>query len=273
MAVVGECGGGRMMNAGRASRLVVALVATMILQVVGSASAQMNNVAPGPRSAATKRATGDNRLVALAAEVVRSMTRYRESLAQALVVYEAQFVEAEEALEERRVLHARSLLEAPYVEEAERALAAARRDVDDTRTAIEEADRLIFEASVQEHLARLAPLAPGAYQDTDALIRYNGRGRWSLADVPRVERAFADAFGRALPISALGQTAVHTRIGFDHRDAADVAVHPDSVEGRWLMGYLRQAEIPFIGVRLAVPGTSTGAHVHIGRASARLATR
>ena len=261
-----------MKDAKRRSLLVAALVTTTMFPL-GASRAEPKNASPGPGGAATKRAGGDNRLATLAAEVVRSTTRYRESLERTLAGYEEELVEATATLEERRMLHARGILSTPYVEEAERALAAAQRDIDETRMAIEEADRLILEGSVQEHLARLAPLPPGGYQETDSLIRYNGSGRWSLKDISRVERAFTDAFGRALPISALGQTPVHTRIGFDHRDAVDVAVHPDSAEGRWLMGYLRQASIPFIGVRLAVPGTSTGAHVHIGRASPRLATR
>ena len=73
-----------------------------------------------------------------------------------------------------------------------------------------------------------------------------------------------------LPRSAFGQTKVHDRLGLDHRTAIDVAVHPDSAEGGWLMQYLRQAGIPFIGVRDMVPGASTGAHVHIGAPSPRL---
>jgi hypothetical protein len=56
---------------------------------------------------------------------------------------------------------------------------------------------------------------------------------------------------------------------FDHRDAIDVALHPDSLEGRTLLGYLRHAGIPFMAFRNAVPGAATGAHIHIGRASPR----
>jgi hypothetical protein len=44
----------------------------------------------------------------------------------------------------------------------------------------------------------------------------------------------------------------------------DVAVHPDSAEGRALIAYLRGNGIPFIAFRSAVPGSATGAHVHIG---------
>jgi hypothetical protein len=47
----------------------------------------------------------------------------------------------------------------------------------------------------------------------------------------------------------------------------DVAVHPDSAEGHWLLSYLRRAGIPFIAFRSAVAGAATGAHIHIGQPS------
>jgi len=49
----------------------------------------------------------------------------------------------------------------------------------------------------------------------------------------------------------------------------DVALHPDSDEGRSLMAYLRRAGIPFIAFRSAMPGSATGAHIHIGLPSIR----
>ena len=55
--------------------------------------------------------------------------------------------------------------------------------------------------------------------------------------------------------------------------AIDVAVHPDSAEGQWLMKELRAGGIPFIGVRGVVAGASTGAHVHVGPESPRLIAR
>ena len=50
-------------------------------------------------------------------------------------------------------------------------------------------------------------------------------------------------------MSALGQTPTHDRLGFDHRNAVDVAVHPDSVEGRALLDHLRDQGIPFLAFR------------------------
>jgi hypothetical protein len=105
------------------------------------------------------------------------------------------------------------------------------------------------------------------------LVRFNGPAPWSLGNAAALAQRFGETFGRTLPISAFGQTRVHDRLGLDHRSAIDVAVHPDSAEGRWLMEHLRRSGIPFIGVRDAVPGSSTGAHIHVGPASPRLLAR
>ena len=78
-------------------------------------------------------------------------------------------------------------------------------------------------------------------------------------------------FGEALPVSAMGDTAVHRALGFDHRGRVDVALSPDSAEGEWLRLYLTVKRIPFFVFRQAVPGKATGAHIHIGPMSTRLA--
>jgi len=78
-------------------------------------------------------------------------------------------------------------------------------------------------------------------------------------------------YDRPMPISANGQTAAHTALGFDHRGKVDVAITPDQPEGLWLREYLEAHNIPFFAFRAALPGKATGAHIHIGPASVRLA--
>jgi hypothetical protein len=84
-----------------------------------------------------------------------------------------------------------------------------------------------------------------------------------------IKRLFASNFGRTLPVSAFGQTNLHSRLGFDHRNGIDVALHPDSLEGRALIAKLRSLTIPFIAFRRAIPGVATGAHIHVGNPSPR----
>jgi hypothetical protein len=127
----------------------------------------------------------------------------------------------------------------------------------------------LTEFAMRDELLRLPRLSVGGYSATGSLIRFNGETAWRLPDAAKIEKFFLNTFGRALPISALGQTATHERLRFDHRNAMDVALHPDSKEGQSLLNYLRQAGIPFIAFRNAVPGAATGAHIHIGKPSPR----
>lgn len=59
-----------------------------------------------------------------------------------------------------------------------------------------------------------------------------------MARAMGLQRSFSTRFGRALPVSAGGQTIAHDGLGLDHH-AIDVAIHPDSAEGRMLIEYLR----------------------------------
>jgi hypothetical protein len=93
---------------------------------------------------------------------------------------------------------------------------------------------------------------------------------WSLAKAEKIKDFFLKKFGHDLPVSAMGQTETHDKLGFDHHEAMDVALNPDSREGRTLIGYLRQAKIPFIAFRRRVEGSATGPHIHIGNPSQRL---
>ena len=81
---------------------------------------------------------------------------------------------------------------------------------------------------------------------------------------------FHARFNKELPISAVGQSLTHERLGYDHREAIDVAVSAESREGRGLIAYLHRARIPFRAFRGKVPGVSTGPHIHIGMPSPRL---
>jgi hypothetical protein len=93
---------------------------------------------------------------------------------------------------------------------------------------------------------------------------------WSIANFSGIQSFFSAKFGHPLPTSAMGQSATHNELGLDHRNAVDVAVHPDSVEGKALINYLQSQGIPFLAFRAAVPGVATGPHIHIGNPSHRL---
>ena len=155
------------------------------------------------------------------------------------------------------------------LETSERMVADARARLDQTWNEAVVAASLITKVLAYDELR---PLAPGAEQTTASLIRYQGRRPWALGLTAGLQDYFARTFGRPLPVSAYGQTPVHDKLGFDHRNAVDLAVHPDTAEGRAMMDWLRKAGLSFIAFRGAVAGTATGAHIHVGEPSQRLAS-
>jgi len=245
-------------------RRFVGLVAAAALLPPAPARAQRRPVAPTPPLdllAAAERARAD---------MLRAADEYRASLERVLAFYQADLNSSTAHVARQQDLVAQGLMAPRDVAESERARAEAQDHVDETRRRLAEADQLIAEASAALELARHPALAPGASLVTRALIRFNGRSPWSLTDTDKLRRFFAEHFGRALPVSAYGQTPVHDRLGFDHHNALDVAVHPDSAEGRSLLEYLRRLGVPYLAFRAAVPGAATGAHVHVGPPSERL---
>jgi len=81
---------------------------------------------------------------------------------------------------------------------------------------------------------------------------------------------FRQKYGRNLPVSSIGQDAVHNRLGWNHRDAFDLRLHPDSPEGHDVISYLTENNIPFTPFHGAIPGHATGPHIHVGLPSHRL---
>ena len=94
-------------------------------------------------------------------------------------------------------------------------------------------------------------------------------GKWRSAEAGKVKTFFLTKFNKPLPLSAFGQSDLHTRWGLDHRNSMDVNLHPDSVEGRALIAYLRAEAIPFLVFRAPIPGVATGPHIHVGYRSSR----
>lgn len=215
------------------------------------------------------------------AELAEAATQSRANLIAATKAYKASLeklvsLQAEDEqraaslVEKRHTLLDAGIISKRELEESEQALAAAKSKTEGTRKHINEADQLLAEVVAAEQIAKLPAELPGAYHSSVVLIRYTGTGHWALNDIGKVESFFLTKFGRPLPISAFGQTATHNHLGFDHRESVDVAVHPDSAEGRALIDYLRKQGISFLAFRAPLAGSATGAHLHIGRPSHRL---
>jgi hypothetical protein len=203
------------------------------------------------------------------AELARKTREYHESLARLLALQEQEVARGEASAERYRALLPQGLVSRRDVESAERAAAQARAGADATRARMDEAERVVAEAQALQRLAALPAVSPGGERATPEVVQYGGIGPWTLGQAASLQRFFAERFGRALPVSAVGQTPLHDRLGFDHRNALDVALHPDSVEGRALLAHLRARGLPFLAFRGAVAGAATGAHVHVGPPSPR----
>jgi hypothetical protein len=210
---------------------------------------------------------------------------------------QAAMADAEDAAFLRKTIYGQDLTP----DQADEMIAAAERRFDRRRDAFDEAKKLV-DAGVQSQVSLLTSMddlelarkelalaesrakltrelaemaraeeAQQASGDShDVVDRYEGDGPISPVEFTRIESAYATHFGKPIPVSAMGETAVHRALGFDHRGRVDVALYPDTTEGVWLRQYLAQNHIPYIAFRHAVPGKATGAHIHIGPMSTRL---
>jgi hypothetical protein len=246
--------------------LKLTVLVLAFLCATGDASAQRKKK---PAKTPSSNATLANRVTQARADLIAASKDYKASLEKLLPFEEDERKRAAAEVELRKQLLAEGVASKRDLEESERKLTNAEAKVAQTRKQLGEADELIAEASGERELAKLSA-RPGSFYTTAALIRYNGTAHWALTDIAKVQGFFTSKFKHSLPISAFGQTAVHDHLGFDHRNAVDVAVHPDSAEGQAIMAYLRSLGIPFIAFRYAVPGSATGAHIHVGYPSHRI---
>jgi hypothetical protein len=221
---------------------------------------------PSPKELAAAAAQSREKLIA-------ASKLYRASLEKLLALQKQDETRAADLVTRRKQLLDLGVIARREVEESEQSLAESRKKITDTNQRMDEVDQLVAEVVAAEQLANMPPQkqAPDTMQRRVLLVRYIGRNSWALAnDIAKVEAFFQQRFGRPLPISAYGQTETHNRLGFDHANALDVAVHPDSAEGLALQTFLRNQGISFIAIRGAIAGSATGAHIHIGLPSRRL---
>ena len=219
--------------------------------------------------------------VGLRADLKQASDDYKSNVQQLLTLYEAESRQAEAQLTKVRELLAHGLVTRGEVEPAEQAAAQSRKKVAEVQAQLKSAEVLIAEATVEVEAedstrnisSSSAPRTVNTLVQTTAYIRYGGAHAWSLSDAAVIKQFFAGRFGRALPVGAFGQSALHDRWGYDHRNAMDVGVSPDTPEGQALMEYLRANGIPFTAFHFAVPGKATGPHIHVGLPSHRIAPR
>lgn len=231
---------------------------------------------PKPKFDARKNAQEQKELAKKAAasreDLIAATKKYRDSLGGLLTALKEQERLKVEALEKKQSLIAQGLMVKRELEPNEQELTRLRTQMTDTNKRITQADQFMVEIMNLEQLAKNPPKsyqAPGMYYDNTRYIRYTGTVAWSLRGFSQVESFYQSRYRQSLPVSAFGQSDTHNRLGFDHSNSFDVALHPDTAEAQAVMSYLRSRGIPFTAFRGAIPGNATGAHIHIGYPSHR----
>ena len=212
-------------------------------------------------------------LTKLRDEYVRLTNEYKASLGKLLPFYENELKRAEEKLEQSKKLLAEGLIPRNQVEENERALVLAQEKMNETNRQMANAEAqiasVLVETAADEEIAKNLRLAKQSLIRTSSFTRFTGAGGWNIGEAWKIQRFFSDTFNKQLPIAVFGQGAIHDRWRLDHRNAMDIQLHPDGVEGKALLNFLQKNGIPYSAFRSAIPGTATGPHIHIGRPSHR----
>jgi hypothetical protein len=212
------------------------------------------------------KSTASSNLIAAASQTKAS----NEALVK---VQEAAIAADVVKLEQLRKLVDDGLVARVELENAEALLAGLRTNLETFKKNIADSEQMIADLRKAEEIAKPLLASAGSSSTRSFLkptiLRYGGQGGWSLNGLTAVQTFFLSNFGRVLPVSALGQSATHNRLGYDHRNAVDVALHPDSAQGKALINYLHSHGIPYLAFRAPVPGVATGPHIHIGSPSHR----
>lgn len=247
---------------------ILMLASFMLLSACGVANAQVASVA-GQKEAADP------------STLIEATQQYKTSSGELLAIQEGEVNKATAQLTELRGLVEEGLVARVELETGEQKLAELRAQLEATRRQIVDSDQKILAIQTEQESAKAIATTPksqvklvskqyASFSPTATILRFGGSTPWSLGSLGSVDSFFRNAFGRSLPTSAVGQSATHNRLGYDHRHAVDVPLHPDSVEGKSLINYLQSQGIPFLAFRSAVPGVATGPHIHIGRPSNRI---
>lgn len=92
---------------------------------------------------------------------------------------------------------------------------------------------------------------------------------WSLDRLPELQDFYSSTYGKKLPVTVKGQGSIHRKWGLDHRASADISLNPGTPEGKAFITELEKRKVPFLAFDRAIPGSSTGPHIHLGRPSSR----
>jgi len=195
-----------------------------------------------------------------------------EEADQMVAVAQRMVVRRQRALLEMQELVGAGVIARSEADMSNADLDRAKQELDWAESRAKLVAQLAENARIQKGIASLEVQAE-SHPDWAGQVysHYEGNGVFTPTELQQLQSDYAAKFFKPLPISAEGETAVHRSLGFDHRGRVDVAVTPDQPEGIWLMHYLEAKRIPYFAFRAAVPHKATGAHIHVGPESTKLA--
>jgi hypothetical protein len=214
----------------------------------------------------------------LRAQLADASRDYKTALDQLVTIYESDARKSEERLAKMKQLCAEGLVKRQDVDTALESFQRASQRLSEAKSQLNQADAeiadVLIEVNVEDAPVSVRPSSgprtTGTFVRNTAYVRYGGGRPWSLSEAGTIKQFFVLRFGRALPIHVFGQSPLHDRWGYDHRNAMDIGLNPDSIEGQALMDYLRANGVPFTAFHFAIPGVATGPHIHVGLPSHRI---
>lgn len=252
--------------------LVIVVVSLQVLTLTPT-FAQKKRTSKAVKPATKTQTKAPTELEKLRDQYIAATKEVKASLEKLLPLYEKELSAAEDKAAKSKELVAQGLLSKRELEEAERAVSIAKAKINDVNKQMGSADdqiaQVLVEVESEKQIAKLRKIPKGGMVMTTAFVRFNGAGPWSIGLATTVDAFFRQKFGRPLPIAVLGQGSIHNRWRLDHRNAMDLSLNPNGIEGQAVMDYLRSRGIPFSAFRQAIPGTATGPHIHVGLPSHR----
>jgi hypothetical protein len=195
-----------------------------------------------------------------------------EQADQMIFVAQRMVFRRERALADMQQLVSAGIISRSEAEASGMNLTSAQQELEWAESRAKLIQQMAASVKLQKEIASLESQAESHPEwNGKVFTKFEGSGVFTPTDLKILESAYQTHFSKPLPISANGETALHRSLGFDHRGRVDVAVTPDQPEGTWLMHYLQTKRIPYFAFRAAVPHQATGAHIHVGPGSTKLA--
>ena len=179
---------------------------------------------------------------------------------------------------QRNLLETQELVSAGVIarSEAETSTAdfdRAKQELDWAESRATLVEQLAENARIQKGIASLEAQAE-SHPDWAGKVytHYEGNGIFTPSDLQKSEYAYAGRFAAPLPISADGETAVHCSLRLRPSRQSGCGVESGSAARR-VADAISGSTAGFLifAFRAAVPHKATGAHIHVGPQSTKLA--